>query len=154
MIGHQEYYHPSNNSKAVESNARNVKMPSAKSSPVSGSPQCVYPAVLHLATLRSNPSIRALNPLTISPSLLIFRNSVSSSSHWRIISFKASISAVALSTARFARFWSANAASRVWSDNYALLLVPDFDSSGAATYGVYAAGNRGQELVKVVRESI
>lgn len=63
----------------------------------------------------SNVSTRFRKPFTISPNLLIFRNSVSNSSHCRRMSFRVSISTVARSTTWLDRRWVACVDVRVCS---------------------------------------
>ena len=71
--------------------------------------------IAYLPTFLSSASTLLRKPLTISPKRLIFRNSVSSSSHWRRISLSVSISSVARSTTRLERLWVAWVEARVCS---------------------------------------
>lgn len=66
----------------------------------------------------SNESTLIRNPFTISPILLIFRNSFCSSSHCRSISLNVSISIVAWSTTFDARLWDACVDLKVCADSY------------------------------------
>lgn len=65
----------------------------------------------------SNESTLIRNPFTISPILLIFRNSFCSSSHCRSISLNVSISIVAWSTTFDARLWDACVDLKVCADS-------------------------------------